>query len=428
MIETVLRSSAGRDDRGFMRGKRVRQALGEARLALDSTVGLTPPTGPSFERLQRWVWGWAKWAAHGQALLRNRRARLLFPYRHLTTLVVLALLGGALLGRGSGLYSTSVAAASHGEGTVPFLVRGQDAQPLSEAFAFAAAPMSVARRHLGGNESPTEGQAGTAHEQSGLARSEVVSYTVQPGDTLETIAERFGIADYTIFWVNGLHAPVKLQPGMVLVIPPLSGVPHTVREGETLASIADRYGVYAGNIVGYPPNGLKYPYGLQAGQEIFVPGGMIEIPRYWAGGDRPSPTIYKMPGGEKLRWPAGGDVSAPFGYSRSYDGFHHGLDIANVWGTPIEAAAAGTVVEAGWGELGWYVTIDHGNGFRTVYGHMAERPWVAKGDTVERGQRIGSMGKTYGRGGYASGVHLHFAVLHHGVYIDPMPLLEKPGG
>ena len=84
----------------------------------------------------------------------------------------------------------------------------------------------------------------------------------------------------------------------------------------------------------------------------------------------------------------------------------------------------GAVIAAGWGGLGWYVAIDHGNGFRTEYGHMAEPPLVAEGATVARRDQLGLMGRTYGSGGRATGIHLHFAVRHHGVLIDPLPLLE----
>jgi murein DD-endopeptidase MepM/ murein hydrolase activator NlpD len=132
-----------------------------------------------------------------------------------------------------------------------------------------------------------------------------------------------------------------------------------------------------------------------------------------------------MPGGEKMAWPTWGYISAPFGWSRQYVGFHQGLDIANDYGTPIYAAASGEVVASGWGTLGWWVGIDHGNGFRTEYGHMAEQPLVSEGEQIEKGQLIGHMGSTYGRGGYSTGVHLHFVVRHLGAYIDPLPLLEN---
>ena len=64
--------------------------------------------------------------------------------------------------------------------------------------------------------------------------------------------------------------------------------------------------------------------------------------------------------------------------------FHNGIDLADASYTPIKAAAAGTVTAAGWCDcgLGYYVTIDHGNGYKTTYGHMAEQPYVTVGQTV----------------------------------------------
>ncbi|MGC8875027.1 MAG: peptidoglycan DD-metalloendopeptidase family protein, partial [Chloroflexia bacterium] len=324
-----------------------------------------------------------------------------------------------LLGHGYAGYGFRNGSTAEGGSSEWRVAAEPSRQEQDEAFAFAVAPItSVGTR-------ATLEISETVTETEPLARSEAITYTVVPGDTLEGLAERFEVAAYTIFWVNHLRTPRDVIPGRVLVIPPISGVPHTVQPGETLQSIADRYGVRPGNIVGYPPNGLKYPYHLQVGQEIFVPGAAAYIPAHPAQpGEQPQPLLIQMPGGEKLRWPTWGEITAPFGWSRSYRGYHHGLDIANRLGTPILAAASGTVIESGWDSLGWHVVIDHGNGFQTIYGHLAERPMVHEGDHVEKGQQIGLMGRTYGRGGYASGVHLHFAVRHHGAYVDPLPLLE----
>jgi murein DD-endopeptidase MepM/ murein hydrolase activator NlpD len=427
MIDTSLRP-VHRLGRGqFARYKQVQEAIGEARVALQEIAGLSTPTPRQGRaRLRRWVFCCAAGLRDHVWQLRPRWRVALTLAGHLPTLAVILLLGVAVLTQALGFSIAYMAAPEGGEGGVPVLRRGSESSEEAQAFAFAAAPMTVARRQVAAaDELPPAGVV--IPESANLAAyNEVIVYNVQEGDTLEIVADRYGIAAYTIYWLNGLDWPGNLQPGMKLFVPPISGVPHTVEAGETLDTIADMYGVRPGNIVGYPPNGLKYPYHLTAGQEIFVPGGIIEIPNYrMAEGQRPPPTIVKMPGGEKLSWPTSGEISAPFGWSRGYGGYHNGLDIANDWGTPIYAAAAGQVVEAGWGGLGWYVVIDHENGFSTIYGHMAQPSLVSEGDRVERGQQIGLMGRTYGAGGYATGVHLHFGVRHHGVLIDPLPLLEQ---
>lgn len=101
--------------------------------------------------------------------------------------------------------------------------------------------------------------------------------------------------------------------------------------------------------------------------------------------------------------------------------FHNGIDLAAPSYTPIKAAAAGTVTAAGWCDcgLGYYVTIDHGNGYKTTYGHMAEQPYVAVGQTVSQGETIGPVGST----GMSTGPHVHFVLQQSGVDIDPMTVL-----
>jgi murein DD-endopeptidase MepM/ murein hydrolase activator NlpD len=96
---------------------------------------------------------------------------------------------------------------------------------------------------------------------------------------------------------------------------------------------------------------------------------------------------------------------------------HDGLDLAAPSGTPLLAAASGTVVTAGWCDcgLGYYVEIDHGDGLHTLYGHMAEQPFVSAGQQVNRGDVIGPVGST----GISTGPHVHFMVRVNGVAQDP---------
>ena len=101
-----------------------------------------------------------------------------------------------------------------------------------------------------------------------------------------------------------------------------------------------------------------------------------------------------------LIWPTQGIFSQGF---RKYQ--HEGIDIAGAKGTPILAAAAGTVVKAGWDDwgLGNFIEIKHLNGSVTVYGHNS-RLLVSKGQQVKQGEIIAEMGST----GNSTGPHLHF--------------------
>lgn len=100
--------------------------------------------------------------------------------------------------------------------------------------------------------------------------------------------------------------------------------------------------------------------------------------------------------------------------------FHSGIDISNSLNTEVYAYASGTVVSTEWeGALGNTVTIDHGNGLVTKYGHLNEFS-ISVGELVSSGQLIAFMGKT----GYVTGVHLHFEVLQDGVYQNPLNYLN----
>ncbi|MFF1878444.1 peptidoglycan DD-metalloendopeptidase family protein [Leifsonia sp. NPDC058230] len=105
--------------------------------------------------------------------------------------------------------------------------------------------------------------------------------------------------------------------------------------------------------------------------------------------------------------------------------FHAGDDIGASCGTPIFAASAGVVVEAGWnGSYGNFVLIDHGGGVQTAYGHIVDGGLaVTAGQAVAAGQQIASVGTT----GASTGCHLHFEVRIAGLQIDPLPFMAARG-
>ena len=119
-------------------------------------------------------------------------------------------------------------------------------------------------------------------------------------------------------------------------------------------------------------------------------------------------------------WPSTGWVSR--GYGMKYDPFtgnrqmHRGLDLANKMNTPIIATADGRValVSIATNELGKSVMLDHGYGYRTRYGHMAQI-LVRSGQSVKRGDVIGLMGST----GYSTGPHLHYEIFRNGQFLNP---------
>ena len=112
-------------------------------------------------------------------------------------------------------------------------------------------------------------------------------------------------------------------------------------------------------------------------------------------------------------------ISSPFGEREAptagASSYHQGVDLAGPEGTPIYASRGGTVTSAKYSNSGGYmVTIDHGDGFKSVYMHMTHYI-VSAGQKVTQGQKIGEMGST----GISTGSHLHFAIICNGEYVNP---------
>lgn len=119
--------------------------------------------------------------------------------------------------------------------------------------------------------------------------------------------------------------------------------------------------------------------------------------------------------------PAGAFVTDAYGWrihpTKKVESFHTGVDLAANQGTPIYATAAGTVAAASYTDAyGYYVSLSHGNGYGSFYGHMTSYI-VAAGDYVSQGQVIGYVGST---GIYSTGPHLHFEISVNGSTVNPM--------
>ncbi len=123
-------------------------------------------------------------------------------------------------------------------------------------------------------------------------------------------------------------------------------------------------------------------------------------------------------------WPVRGILSSGFGVRTSpftdTPVVHQGLDIVARPGVPVRAAAAGRVVRSGYESLyGNVVVLEHGNGYRTLYAHLAERT-AAAGDIVQKGNPIGTVGDT----GRTTGPHLHYEVHLNGLAVNPSRFLD----
>lgn len=258
------------------------------------------------------------------------------------------------------------------------------------------------------------------------ARTEIVTHTVQPGETISTIAQSYGISVSTILWENDLTAYSIIRPGDALRILPASGVAHEIKRGETLSSIAATYDVESDEILAY--NNIDNAGLIQVGQKLIIPGASRQQARpaaptqpSYSGVDvakrvvTPIPPSAEPVGGNKMQWPTVGyTITQYFSWS------HYALDIANKSGTAVYAADAGTVEVAGWGNgYGNQIVVDHGGGKKTRYAH-ASKLYVKVGDTVEKGQTIMAMGST----GRSTGPHVHFEVIINGTKYNPLDYVD----
>lgn len=274
-------------------------------------------------------------------------------------------------------------------------------------------------------------------------RDQVTGYTVSDGDSLAAVAQLFGLHPDTVSWANNIPSNNLIFPGQHLAILPTDGVMVTVQSNDTVEKLAEQWGVEPQAIREYPQNGLGAGGQLRIGQQLMIPGGHPPPPPppsspAPAQAQAPASTAPEAPtpppggGGVTGRfiWPTSGAITQYFGPSSlwmepaygGYAHFHQGIDIANNLHTPIVAADGGTVVFAGWNNFGFgnAVAIDHGNGLVTWYCHMVQQPAVWVGEHVSQGQFVGPMGST----GASTGSHTHFAVMKDGVWVDPLRYLQ----
>jgi flagellum-specific peptidoglycan hydrolase FlgJ len=123
---------------------------------------------------------------------------------------------------------------------------------------------------------PLIGEVALAPDEESVG-FETRSYTVEPGDSVRTIAAQFGVTNETIIWENDLSDPDYIEVGRELQILPFSGLIHEVRPGDTIASVANGYEALIEDVV--KVNRLAEPFVIVVGQKLAVPGGYRPLPR-----------------------------------------------------------------------------------------------------------------------------------------------------
>ena len=299
----------------------------------------------------------------------------------------------------------------------------------------------------------------------------VLTYTVQAGDTVLSVALEMGIDfDEVPCAVGPTFNPEQpLVIGDVLSAPPANMICHEVLPGETVASIAAAYFVDPAQIRLLPWNQLIGRGATEPAPHTHVrvpfllPGALFPgAPPSAADGETDddldgsalsdsdflalmlnlpvdtSPFVVFAQKGAARRpatsvvgpvpadWPYGsGDFAWPvYGWlSQSYRYDHRAIDVAAPQGSPVTAADRGVVLRAGWNNQGYgrFVIIDHKIDYITLYAHL-DRVLVEEGEVVGKGQVIGTVGST----GNSTGPHLHFEIRDFGRLANPLELLAAP--
>lgn len=266
-------------------------------------------------------------------------------------------------------------------------------------------------------------------------RTEAIKYTIETGDSLYGIANKFDLEPETILWANynvlydDAH---NISVGDELIIPPDNGIYVQWKESDELQRLADKYRVEVHDVLAEPVNKLDITNPvIKAGDFILFPGGYRETTAFNPIVYEYSPNSgvkkviagpggcewdYRAYGGGSFMWPTANHALV----GNDFGAGHMGVDLATVEGGPIYAADGGTVVYAGAisGGYGIMVMIDHGTGYQTLYAHLSAVA-VGCGQGVSQGQMIGYGGST----GNSTGPHLHFEVRYGGGYVNPWQFL-----
>ncbi|MFN8377949.1 MAG: peptidoglycan DD-metalloendopeptidase family protein [Anaerolineae bacterium] len=328
-----------------------------------------------------------------------------------------------------------------------------EGQPTSSAPELAALPTLAPEAasallnqpvvNLAAGESPIEYVRNTYNPFTIIPdrpRNEVIQYEVQSGDTIFTIAERYGLKPETIAWSNDRSIIGGLRPGRQINIMPVDGAYITVATEQSITDIAATYGVDPYTIIDSEFNdlfGAEPDTLLPVGTKVVIPGGSAEAITWTARvertGEQSTSGNSGGGGGGQIRFEPGdpgscgwtdnpggsgnwtNPMGGPYTWSRGFTSWHSGVDLAAPPGTPVKAALGGSVIFAGWNSYGYgyLIVLAHGP-YTTLYGHLSEI-YVSCGQYVGAGQVIGGVGST----GDSSGPHLHFEIRSNDVPQDP---------
>ena len=305
-----------------------------------------------------------------------------------------------------------------------------------------------------------------------VAFAQSSEHVVEPGETLNGIANRAGVDRDRIITANNLEPPYLIRVGQKLKIPGKGATraiaarasaassssgpgSYVVKAGDTLGGIANRESVP--RILIAEANRLEPPYVLRVGQKLLIPrtrhhtvkegdtgfaiamdygvpwsqiavanglaedgplplGKRLLIPTVLAQPERPATT----PASSAFAWPLKGDLRRKYASRDGAGDYHDGIDILADKGTAVRAARAGTVIFADDepNQFGKLVIVDHGGGWHSIYGSL-DRITVKKGESIKQGERLGLVGNT----SVTRETELHFELRRDGKPVDPLAQL-----
>lgn len=232
--------------------------------------------------------------------------------------------------------------------------------------------------------------------------SNLVFYKVEEGDSLSSIANKFGISVETIVWANNLKTQI-IKPNDQLIILPVSGLLYEAKPNDDLISIANNFKVEVSEII--KANNLQADSKIASGEKLIIPGAKLAKINF-------NSVALAKSNGENV---GGNPLALQFptvGINWGKLHSNNAVDIANSCGTPVYAAHSGFITEAldkGWNSgYGTYLEISAPNGISTLYAHLSAL-FVSEGAYVNKGDMIGTIGNT-GKVDGVSGCHLHFEV------------------
>jgi murein DD-endopeptidase MepM/ murein hydrolase activator NlpD len=272
-------------------------------------------------------------------------------------------------------------------------------------------------------------------------RVDVITYTVQLGDSIFSIADDFGLKPETILWGNFElleDNPHLLKTGQSLNILPVNGTYYQWHENDNLGQIASFFKVEPQSIIEYPGNRFDLTEATVEEPNV-EPGKWLIVPEGWrAIKDWGPPAITRNNPASAAYYGAGHCGSIYQGaigigtfvwptVNRQISGYHYdpaihpAIDIGGQTGDAIFAVDNGVVVYAGWSDYGYgyLIVIDHGTGWQSAYAHLSA-VGVSCGQSVFQGTQIGGLGST----GNSSGPHLHFELIYNGAKVNPLNFLQ----